>query len=650
MHWLKDKKLLVQYIISYISVFLLPVLFLGWIMNGFVIQKYTEDILDKNTRFPHQLQNNFDMQIHQLRNYATQTGIESFFSSNNAAADPAAFNYIQASLHKFLTINSFISQIYYWPSIESNIIYSPEGTYRPDILFGRTFIYENMTEDLIREMINTMTCPVWLPNQKVSMYRGGDAQILTYIFPVENIYNQKGAFIFIIEYNTIQQMSGDIQNLSSLYNSITFTDTIIYASLPLDPAGIINIYTGQYSTGNDESWNKIHYNGEDLYIYEIKSNFQPITYYSIIPVNDMLQQITSIQRWFNLIMLAVILVCSILALFLVYNNYKPIKNLVGLVQKRETDTTKYSNELDAVQAYLNELSDASLTYTREHLFFRLLKDAEAEADSEIAEISRLLPGPYFRVLYLSVIDFPDELSNTLKQKIQSVFAAGFFSYVIELFDRNTFAVVCSVENASEGKLAENAASIMDELEKTGIYVQAAAGKAVDSVKMLKKSFTEAKNAYNASGPHKHGCLLFAEPEGLPADHSNWYIAQELDALRGAIEQVKPNLIEFTSSALVRQIQSYSGNRFIASCICYDVINTIFDVMSSINSDWRNEYFKYITESLSYDSTDDLVMVIKTLCSRIINETSGPKKTAEPTLKDMIAYIDSHYNDPNFSIK
>ena len=196
MHWLKDKKLLVQYIISYISVFLLPVLFLGWIMNGFVIQKYTEDILDKNTRFPHQLQSNFDMQIHQLRNYAAQTGIEKYFSSKNAAADPAAFNYIQASLHNFLTINSFISQIFYWPSTESNIIYSPEGTYRPDILFGRTFIYEYMIEGLFREMISKMTFPVWLPNQKVSMFRGGAAEILTYIFSGGKYLQPKRRFYF----------------------------------------------------------------------------------------------------------------------------------------------------------------------------------------------------------------------------------------------------------------------------------------------------------------------------------------------------------------------------------------------------------------------------------------------------------------------
>ncbi|MCL2832723.1 MAG: AraC family transcriptional regulator [Treponema sp.] len=603
-----------------------------------------------NTRLPYQLQANLDIQIQQLRDFTIQAGRNPVFNTEYYKNSPVAFYDIISSLRIFANINSFIKQIFYWPSDE-NIVYSPEGTYKPDILLDKIYIYENLTEPWVRKAINDLIQPVWLPSQPVSFFGGGSAELITYINPVKDISGQKiGAMIFLIEKETVQRLIGDIQFNSCLTNVITADDNVLYYSKPLDYPEIINVYNSQSPSLNEGLWNRFEFDRNEIFIFKIKSNQQDIAYYTIAPVNDMLQQVLSLQRQFYFIMFCVIIVCSAAALVMIYYNYKPIRKLTGLVDNQKLDSARYSNELDIVSAYLNELSDTSLVYSREQLFFHLLKSSEIENSGELTEISKLLPGPYYRVLYMCILQFPPELKNSLKKKIQSIFANRLFSYVIEFPDRNIFAIVCSTENASEGKLAEDMDFILDEFKNNGIQAEAAAGNIVDSIKLLKESFIQAKNTYIARGIHEHGNFIFPEPDNAIPENPNWFIAQELDALGDAIQQKKPNLIEFTVSALIRQIQPYAGNQFAVNCICYEIINTIFNVMSTTYTNWRYDHYKYIADRLSCENRDDLVIIIKSLCDEVIKDISAIEKTNAPAMNDMITYIDNHFCDPNFSIK
>jgi|GEM_PF-2432611 len=648
-NWIKKKKLLLQFILSYIFIFVLPVLILGWIMHGYIMRGYTNDILERNTWFPHQLQANLDMQIRLLLNYAIQTDLDPVFYIENTKNNPASSYEIRLNLSRFQSINPFIRQVFFWPTGE-NTIYSSEGTYQPGILFNKIFVYEGYDDNTIRTMINGILQPVWWPQHRVTTYSGANLDIITFVCPI-GMNNKNGVLIFLIERDTVQNLIGDSINQSGFYNAIIINDDIIYTSKsPPDLSEIIKKYSEQTDAENNGRWNMFDYNNTKMYIYEIKSSFQSIKYLTVIPDGEILQQVTTLQGKLNIIMLAVILVCSGAAFFSVYNNYKPIRRLIGLITNRKIDPGSYSNELDAVGVYLNELNDTNLVYTREKMFFRLLRGTDNETGQDLAQISQLLPGPYFRVLYLQVLDFPGKLTNTLKQKIQTIFAARLFSYVIEFLDRNTFAVICSVDNPSEGRLAEEIAFIFEDMSKESIMSEASAGDAVTSIESLKNSYLQAKSIYAAKGIHKHGNLLFSNPEGNVPVHANWYISQELDAFRDAIEKNNPNLIEFTASALTRQIQSFAGNRFIANCICYDVINAIFNTMSSVKNEWRSEYYKFITENMSYENPDDLVLIIKTLCDNVISDIKGSQKFSIPTINDMIKYIDNHFCDPNFSIK
>ena len=143
MNQMKKNKLLLQYIISYILVFLLPVIIFGWLMYGYVVKKYTEEILRKNMQLPYQFQTNFDMQLKQLRLFTLQAGIDPAFRNEYIKDNPYLFYlHIKQKMGEFVTMNSFIKQVFFWP-YNSRIVYAPEGSYLPEILLLTLTLFLN---------------------------------------------------------------------------------------------------------------------------------------------------------------------------------------------------------------------------------------------------------------------------------------------------------------------------------------------------------------------------------------------------------------------------------------------------------------------------------------------------------------------------
>ena len=83
---------------------------------------------------------------------------------------------------------------------------------------------------------------------------------------------------------------------------------------------------------------------------------------------------------------------------------------------------------------------------------------------------------------------------------------------------------------------------------------------------------------------------------------------------------------------------------------FHIINCILNIADQAGDEWRGECLDLVRKNMSFKNPGDLVLIIQSLCRKLMQDPGKTEKPAIHTIDEMIEYIDAHFCDSNFSIK
>ena len=130
-----------------------------------------------------------------------------------------------------------------------------------------------------------------------------------------------------------------------------------------------------------------------------------------------------------------------------------------------------------------------------------------------------------------------------------------------------------------------------------------------------------------------------------------YPSEDINALCNAIKQEDILLVEFFSKKIIGYIEHELTDPFMLRCVCYDAINQMLKSTEAEHSGWIHSVCRDITENLTYSTAEDLLLIFRTLCSRVIIDMEvRSDRPLHLGIKDAVAYVDMHFRDADLSAK
>lgn len=657
------KNTYLRYLASFVVILILPLLVFGISIHWFFTSAFIEDVLEKNLNIPQRIQMAVDMQVDQLNNFSYQVGADTAFASGIPGYITIHYEAAK-TLSSFNAINEFVYDVFYYTGPDDNIYYSDRGIYDPDILFQTIYRFENLSSEDFSAFSELSTKPKWIAATKAQPLFGLETSYVAYIRPVygKESRHSRAFLVFLIKPDSFQRVIGSAGNTAESSNAINIIanqdDELIFISDQhyLQDTDLHELlHPASSEPSRVDGWETIHLQDTKVYVSKQQSE-TGLTYLTLMPENIMLEGVLHLQSLFAFVYIAVVTFGFILILFISRYHYRPVKKLQDYMQP--AGPLSAEDVIGMAESTIRSLSASSLIYRQEAVLLDLLQEPPHEIHPErLSQAGLLLPGPYYQCAIIKVCTAQDQafpaVSDPPFRKISFLLKDAFSKdcpcYAIKYIEHNCFILVLSHSANESSKYIPRFESGLAALQRNGIESTLYVGNAYSSLELLHQSYAEAKKSFinhrDTDGP----ILLFCEAaDDKPSLQA--YPDADLKALCKALLEDDIMMIEFLSNRILGFIRTDTKNYFMARCICYEAINCIFKTAEKKQAGWIHTISKDITANLPYSSLEDLLLIIKTLCSRVIVDIEHVPVRRRLGIPEALVYIDAHFCDPDFSVK
>ncbi|NMA83530.1 MAG: helix-turn-helix domain-containing protein [Epulopiscium sp.] len=651
---MRKNNLLLKYIFSYVSVLFIPLLILGIIIKGYFINTYSQFVRDQKVGQVQKIKASLDMQIQQLHNFALQVSNKSTFSRYNIENNPSAFNEIMKEFRYFIHINTNLQEIIYHLN-DSNVYYMSTGTSNDRYLFKDIMKYEEIPGENSNEFFINLKVPTWLKSQTVYNPTVSCENTITYLIP-----------------STLNNSTIMYQLSSSFFDQLfTEKDNNIGASIfLLDPEGNLvyeyNIHKnllnslGRLTNIPNDKIEPISIDNEKYYIYKttLESRFGILVY--MVPELFIRMQVNKFSRVYYVGLIMIALLSSITIYWYIKQNYNPIKKLGYAARMGSLKIPENLNVLESIEFAIDNLSKGFVAISevdkkmmRESRLFCLLRGQYKTIDEfnyDCKNLDLFISGSSFRVV-IFLTEFNSGLPIPEPQIINQLcdMLISYEVFVVEYLEQFSYILILSGDGGQDEDLSKRLRFIqMHYKEMTKSNLTIGIGNEYNQVSQIFQSYTEAQYAVEYKLVRGSHSIIFYKDiyeQQMPSRYT--YPKIELDSLYYAIINGNIAKIEFIIDMLINLIRKEYHSLFLATCLCYDIINTalraIHDITLSISFSDKYSYIKFT-------SIDEFVEVVEMICGDIIEcLEKDKKKNSSLEINAVIAYIKENYTDPSFCV-
>ncbi|KOP66047.1 AraC family transcriptional regulator [Bacillus sp. FJAT-18019] len=657
-------KLLLKYTLSYISIFLIPLVILTIIIYHNAVDTLRSEIEQTNVNQLTQAKTVIDERMKELQDIAFRIAYDEQLT-HYWTHHPYYSRESIGALVKYKATSSIIDELFLFFRGD-NSIYSSQGFEHLNV-FTKNYKFNSWNKSEIVHDLNSVKIPTMRPAEQVVQGTKTQNSMLAYLVPIApNNTPAHGTVMYLIHESNLTGLIDSIlsdyhgmtyifdnngQVLAANYQGETITEQEVHALFKLDP-GTHNLTLNQephsvVSVKSDSGW----------------------TYVTAMPSNQFFSRIVHIRTFVILVFSFVVMMGTVLAIMLARRQYHPISDLMEFIRMKDHPVpSTTSNELEWIKKTLHDYSqrvDLQEPYARNHILLMLLKHGHTgEFPSEFTEKLgiRFNRSHYFVVTMgwesqtLPIGD--NQEKRPVMQLMNEVDLPSFsaYAYGVELPqpDQLAFIVGFDAETGHEASLNARMEPITQALqsmaeEHTGISPAIGAGNRYSYPEQLNQSFIEASTALETSILHGQGSITFFHTlSGTGEEDSSFWVPK--DVLLKMVQSLKQGsydvAVQMVSTAL-NNLKTEMPSVPLLRCICFDILNTMLKTASELGI---HHVVNQLPRVTSYDSLEDLEKKLAGLAAEICAHVEAKSETEESSLMDeIVAYIDANFADYDLSL-
>ncbi|WP_054955611.1 helix-turn-helix domain-containing protein [Paenibacillus dakarensis] len=663
MKWSHFKsKLLFKYTLSYIAIFLIPLVILTVFIYQNAVITLRSEIEQSNVNQLTQAKIIIDERMKELQDQASRIAYDKQLTPYWVHHPYYSRESIEA-LGKYKATSSIVNELFLFFRDDEKI-YSTEGLENLDVFTRRYKFHSWDKEALIRDL-NTVSYPTMRPAEEVDKDTRAKQSMLAYLVPITpNNPNPHGTVMYLIDESNL---TGLIDSILTGYNGITYIFDNNGQVLAANQRGeTISETEARALFTLNPGTHSLELNGKSYSVVSVKSE-AGWTYATAMQSNQFFSRIVHVQTVFVLVFSLVAIIGFVLAILLARKQYHPISDLMEFVRvKSDGDATRPNNELDWIKQTLHDYSqriDLQEPYARNQLLLLLLKHGHhSEWTSEFyATLGVSFHRSHYFVICMSwetpssaTEPDPDKLPVTqLMSEVQWPELAA-YAYGVELTQPGRLALIVGFDASFEdddrvlGRMEAIVESVRAMIyEHEGQFPTIGVGTGYRSAEQLNQSYIEASTSFDASLLHRQGTITFFNKLSETQDSSFWV---SKDVLLKLEQSLKQGSYDVASRMIADAMENLKLERLsvpLLRCICFDILNTMLKTASDLGI---RHIVNEIPKITSFDSLEDLEKKLRELAAEICREVETQSETEESSLIDQItAYIDEHYTDYTLSL-
>ncbi|GAS80015.1 helix-turn-helix domain-containing protein [Paenibacillus amylolyticus] len=657
-------KLLLKYTLSYISIFLIPLVILTIIIYHNAVDTLRSEIEQTNVNQLTQAKTVIDDRMKELQDIAFRIAYDEQLT-RYWTHHPYYSRESIGALVKYKATSSIIDELFLFFRGDDNI-YSSQGSENLNVFTGRYKFNTWNEADMIQDL-NNVQSPTIRPAEQVVQGTKIPNSMLAYLVPIApNNTPAHGTVMYLIHESNLTGLIDSIlsdyhgmtyifdnygQVLAANYKGETITEQEVKSLFALEP--------GTHS---------LSLNQEPHSVVSVKSD-AGWTYVTAMPSNQFFSRIVHIRTFVVLVFSFMVVMGTFLAIMLARRQYHPISDLMEFIRlKNDPDPSSTTNELEWIKKTLHDYSqrvDLQEPYARNHILLMLLKHGHTgDFPSEFTDKF----GIHFnRSHYFVMImgwemhafpmgDNPEQ--RTVMQLMNDVelpeISANAYGVELPQADQLALIVGFNTEIGHESSLNARMESIVESLQSmvadhVGVAPAIGIGNSYSSPLQLNQSYIEASTALEASMLHGQGSNTFFNAlSGSSEQDSSFWVPK--DVLLKLVQSLKQGsydvAVQMVSTAL-NNLKAEMPSVPLLRCICFDILNTMLKTASELG---MHHVVNQLPRITSYDSLEDLEKKLTGLAAEICAHVEAKSETEESSLMDeIVAYIDANFSDYDLSL-
>ncbi|MCY7484383.1 helix-turn-helix domain-containing protein [Paenibacillus alvei] len=664
-------KLLLQYIWSYILIFLIPLVVLTIFIYQNAVNNLRSEIEQSNVNQLNQVKLNIDSRMTELRDIASRIAYDEQLTPYMIRHPYYSRDAISA-LGKYKANSSILEELFlYYRNTQA--IYSPKGMTNVNVLFEQYYLFEDWNKKDIIHELETELYPIVRPAESVNLNMNITKSMLAYMIPITpNSSSPHGTVLFLMEES---KLTGLMDTILNGFKGNTYI---------FDEKGRV---LTQNNHGEPIPKNEIHLlsalgsgihslklDNRQQSVVSVKSSMNGWTYVTAMPSEQFFGRVFHIQTFFLLAFAVVVLGGILAAVFLARKQYHPIHDLMefAMLKAEATEATstqhvqKSRNELEWIRKALHDYSarvDIQEPFARNQFLLMLLKhgkldNPESEHIMDVLGIE--LTGKHYFVIAISWDEYPgvtDALHH--RQHIAELLEEieipdyGTHAYGIELPHFDQFALIVTMNEDTQITVGHRMEQIVDALriivmESTHLIPSIGVGTAYENAVLLNQSYIEAASALEYRMANGKGSITYFDKLSHTPSDTFWIAKDSLLKLTQSLKQGNDTIAMQMIEAIFIKLKAERLSISLLRCICFDIMNTLLKTASELG---LNELIRDIPGFTSFESLEELEKKLQLLAAHICEQVERNTESEQISLMDnAIAFIDQQYTDYNLSLE
>lgn len=652
-----------RHLMSYIVVFVIPLLILGFYAYSHFTAVVTDNFNQSKEEAMNLIRDQLNLKMADVLNISQQL-------SKNSDLKPHTMNtfngfYFSVERLNYPSANSFFYDIYYYVR-GGDYLFSSSGTYRVPLFINQMYRYEKLDVDEFSDLINHSREVIVRGSEQVITYNQSVKHFLTIIVPIPlNSSNPYGTAIFQVEEKKLRDMLRSIINYPDgdvlIHNKqgellLTLTDRSREASQEI----------WKYVNANaDQSNLELTIDGTEFLVTSVHSEQTQWRFTVLTPKSYLLGPIQAIQTQYLQVFTVILIVGSLAIYFLMYLNYNPLQKLISYVEEIWTvhHDRKYSG-LDSVYEAIRELGSASYKLTEQinksreaviqYCFLQIMRGIEEETAEAIARLKEFGYQVSDSRYYVTVAELEEQQGNDLPA-VQRVVSDRLTNQIlkysdtlrIEIADPRLLVWVTPFETEEKLRMWEIALSeVVQELQ---IDITIGIGKPVNELSQISKSYMQAHNAVQ----HKillgiNKVIYFKDIQSEPHEIDIKPLHQ-IESLKSFIREGYPDKLADLASNISDEIERASPNLFVAKCLALEVLQNVVREMKRAAPGYILHHPDILTLS-NYNRMMDVRIAVESIIHHAAQHLSKMLDHTDMKLQRMLQFLDDNITNPQFSLQ
>jgi AraC-type DNA-binding domain-containing proteins len=676
---------------------LIPVI-MGTIMYYKVIGTFEDEISSSNISMLTQFRETVDSRLNELNQMAMQISlnpeVQNYLSKRLPLNEQDSYEACKLTkdLSTIMNSRSFADDFYiYYDNCKSVFTYN--GRYTSRFFYDNFYSYVGISFNEWIHMLNSKSYfRHYMLSKTILCDNKNEKNFITYIqtIPIGDRVSHSSAVVILINDNKFKNMFDGISEQSMAFILDSNMDIVVAKDNEKPNRGLIPDYN---LLKGSKGLTEINVNRARYIVNYVSSLQNDWKYVVVTPQSVFMKKAYEIKYFILQISAINIFIGLVMAFFLAFKSYKPIKILNGLLYNWiPSDKNKKSNEFGMINEAINGLKQENirlheegtqinienkkiLEYTKKNaplvrnmLLANVLKgniDDYSIINGTLKDYGTVLDGMYYAVILLmlgSISNKYDIHDTAQKNNLEKDAVFKFINhiesrinrYVTFELDHNVVAVIIQASNdigndRMKNEIADVSGSIVKFLyENFKTTVTMAVGKIYKGIENISMSYADAIRALDYK-IIKEDCTIISYDDIVETGKDYYYpIELELKLINMVETGDMLGIDELLSELFDDTLQLKKVPLNLARCLFFDIVATTLKILNKIKIDYKSifsEDYDPVGKLLNCKTITEMRSEMKSIFERICNYINNSNETGSKILVNRAEnYIGKHYMD------